>query len=165
MKKQVFLILLLFKSILIIGQNKMAIVFIDKNIYKDSCVIFTKYYRPSFEYNKTFDRLNLFTPELSEISKADELLIKRYNIDLKSVTEVKNVKKKFKYHRRQYFGYINDLGEKIVNINLLNFKNRKNSEHDFFEWRTEYIFGYGRFYERNTYTFEVNLNTGILKFP
>ena len=65
--------------------------------------------------------------------------------------------KEFKAYSRQYLGFMTDKGEKIILINLINFRNKeiKNSHPD---WRTNYVVGLGKVYEQNTRSFYVNID-------
>lgn len=98
------------------------------------------------------DYENKFTPSKDQIIIAECLL----------ANKIPDYTKKYKRYNRQFLGIHNLRGENIILVNLLNFKNSKSHiENSFFDWGKEWVVGFGKFYEKNTIYYSVNLN--ILK--
>lgn len=55
------------------------------------------------------------------------------------------------------------MNERII-IKLLNFKSRKKAEKKFSDWKSNYIIGFGQFYENNMFTVDVNLDQSYLGY-
>ncbi len=101
-----------------------------------------------------------FSPEIEEVILAENILKDNYNSDFANEPwfRVIDVKKKYWKHNRQYLGYINTLGDKIIIIKLLNFKCKRKAERNFEGWRVNYFVGFGKYYEKNTRRFIVNIS-------
>jgi len=89
-----------------------------------------------------------------------ERMIEHPQIDKKFA--IRNPTKYYRKWERQYFGYSNELGEQIIEINLLNFGARKAKER-FEGWTDDFILGFGEFYEENTRRYTYNLTTDKLE--
>ncbi len=66
-----------------------------------------------------------FTPSKNEVLKAEKALsanLKALNKDLVNQYETPVIHKKLKRYKRQYFGYIDDAGNRIIYINCLHEK-------------------------------------------
>lgn len=109
-----------------------------------------------------------FQPTLEQINEAEqgmndqlyERMIEHAQIE--SRFAIKNPMRHYRKWKRQYFGDVNDLGQQIIKINLLNFGAR-NAKTKFVGWEKHFIFGFGKFYEKNTRSYTYNLTTGRLK--
>lgn len=141
-----------------------------KDYYHGESVVFGNNYDPPV------NRLNFkesFTPTEEHIEEVEKILVEQYNSskirmvnslrrknpseDLVYPKPVRNVKGKLCKFKRQYFGYITKVGDTIVSLNLLNFKNKRKAEKYFPNWKTEYIVGFDGFYYDNMEYFNVNL--------
>lgn len=74
---------------------------------------------------------NRFTPTKEEIFKAENALklkLKEANKNLENQYNSPIIHRNLKKYKRQYFGYINDKGEKILYINSLWKKNEKETK-------------------------------------
>jgi len=114
----------------------------------------------------TLKRIDLSTDDAKSV---ENIFLNQYNkamqtdsrvFDFKSV---KNVKKYFFKYNRQYLGFRNSKGEKIVLLNLLNFKQCKKARINFIDLETKYMRGFGKFYEENSIEFLLNLDLKTLK--
>ncbi|MGZ3946216.1 MAG: hypothetical protein ACXVJB_14825 [Mucilaginibacter sp.] len=70
-----------------------------------------------------------------------------------------NVTPYFSNYKRQYYGYINEQGQKVVHINLLGFTDKQEFEKYCAKWESRYINGRDGYYEHNTAGFSYNLVT------
>jgi hypothetical protein len=106
----------------------------------------------------------------AEILKAEGLLFENYN-DVYANDErfnaydftVRDPKKHLKYYYRQYLGFTNEKGERMVLIHLMNFKNKKKASQYFRHWDKYFSIGTGDFYGRNQKTFIINLTENDIK--
>jgi len=137
--------------------------FVYKNalFFNGESVVFTKDYKPHFLLDNITGR---FTPSTLELDSAEVIFKNRYNFDLQGSKElyvepVKNVTKEYKNYRRQYIGWFNNEGQKVIFIQMLNFKNKKLAKKRFEGWEKEFEVGQGGWYESNRFIFEVNLVT------
>jgi hypothetical protein len=74
---------------------------------------------------------NRFTPTKEEILKAENALkskLKEVNINLENQYNSPIIHRNLKKYKRQYFGYINGNGEKVLYINSLWKKNEKETK-------------------------------------
>lgn len=142
-------------------QNSIAYKYSNKELYKYKSVVFTESYKPKI---KLPNNANLFTPTIDEIIQAEHILLDRYNIDIKKagLKKVKNVKKKYYRYKRQYLGFIDSSGNKKIIINLLNFKCNRRENKNFLDWESEFLVGFGRYYEANSMRYVININSGLL---
>lgn len=131
----------------------------------ESGIIFgTNCYIP---YKGTSNRILLTQDQISE---AENELLKQINSVLGSDPRVDNFQitnpeKYFRKYKRQYFGYVDEqTGNYIVFMNLLNFKGT-NPKKNFDSWKTEFVIGFGDFYEKNTRRYEYDLTEGLLRIP
>jgi hypothetical protein len=99
------------------------------------------------------------------IIKAEQLLFEHYN-QVYSNDErfsgydftVNNPQRHLRYYYRQYMGFINNKGENIILIHLMNFRNKKRANHYFNFWDQNFNIGSGDFYGKNQKTFLINLS-------
>ncbi len=153
----------LVNTLKIYSQNEILYTYGNPNLYSGESVVFTQEYNPPLVLNNS---KGLFTPSIAEIEQAEKILFNRYNKDLildSLYTHIKNVQKKYKRYNRQYLGYLDDSGDKIILINLLNFRKKKIAKEKFKGWNEEYIIGFGEYYEKNSVRYDVNLARGSLK--
>jgi len=102
-----------------------------------------------------------FTPQFMDLVKAEDTIIEFCTRNNKShfiCREIDN----FKHFRRQYVGRINAKGEKVLEIQFLNFKDQRAKE-NFEGWEEGYLIAAGSFYEKNTFMILVNLHTQIIE--
>jgi hypothetical protein len=122
------------------------------NYYKGKGVIFNKDYKSLLKidnYSKSF------TPLLKEVSIVEDVFLNQ--IKTKKSFK-KSVKKEFCNYYRQYLGYINKNNEKIIVVNMLNFRRKSKAKKNFEDWDKEFILGFGEFYEENQFLYKVNLS-------
>ena len=88
-------------SIHIIGNSFEGVVFSDK-----------------YQLTLSFTKGKKFTPTESDIVAVEKML--RSNLDTiqDQTNQNKTIKRHLKHYLRQYFGYINENGDKIIRINL-----------------------------------------------
>lgn len=112
-----------------------------------------------------------FTPTIEQVNEAEKMLGEQIHIlfqsdvRLKYVDRIPNYPKEFRKWNRQYFGYINSHGEKLVVIHLLNFTNKRKARSNFPSWNKEFIVGFGEFYEKNVRLYQYNLVQRIISLP
>jgi len=69
-----------------------------------------------------------------------------------------DTKKLYRNYNRQYAGFINEVGERLVYMRLLNFRSPEQSKKYFENWKEEIVVGFGDFYEENTRVFVINID-------
>jgi len=150
------------------GYTTDSIRVISTDFYKGRGVVFPATYTPMLNYQNFRGR---FTPTDSDIVVTEKVFLNGYNElhindpRFLKFKRIKNVKREFRNFNRQYLGYYNEEGERIIMMQLLNFSKISVRKH--FEelgWREGYIFGFGRFYERNRKHFLINLDRKKLTF-
>ena len=146
-----------------ISQSSTVYRYSNTDFFKGETVVFTENYHPHIKLP-----LNtiLFTPDSNELIKAEHILASQYNIYMKKIglKEEKNVVKKFYGYKRQYLGFIDRNGTKRIIIKLLNFKRCKKPEENYPNWESEYLVGFGEYYEKNTRAYVVNLMSASLSY-
>lgn len=103
----------------------------------------------------------------AEIIRAEQTLFEKYNQLLYNkykLSPVKDVRKRFFRYYRQYVGFYNAEGDKMVLIHLMNFKQKRKAKQYFDSWDHNLSIGNGGFYESNQETFVVNLSKNELNF-
>ena len=113
-----------------LGQNKGIIFNQDLQMY-----FYTKY-------------KNRFELELQDVIEIEKILNKEFPLINKA-----------KY-RRQYVGFLNTKSQKVVFVNLIDFKKKNKLLKD---WKCKLIIGTGDFYDRKTMNMYVNLETGTVE--
>jgi len=168
MKRLVILnLLFLFISKSLFSQEIVDTIIRLPEFYKGYGVIFSENYIPPVNMD---DIIGRYTPSISEIRIAEEVLCENFNNlfmtnpQYINFTPINNVKRHFKHWNRQYLAYIEKNGDKIIWIQLLNFSNKREEREGFTDWKKEFIFGFGDFYEENTRIHGVNLTKKILFF-
>lgn len=135
--------------------------------YKGEGIIFPESYSHSITLQHVKERM---TPTKDQVKQAEQIFIEKYNstmgndprvLGFKPVEDVKN---KFREYNRQYLGYIDQNGDKVILIQLLNFENRRKAKKNFPNWQNEFITGFGDFYERNVTIFTVNISDKTLSY-
>lgn len=109
------------------------------NYYRGTGLIFSTEYDGWLPYNNVYDKR--FTPTKAEVRKSEKILIadyERYSKE-KGFNTIENIKDYYWKFNRQYFGYINNNDEKLLVINLLNFKNKFQVYQYFKDWKKRYI--------------------------
>lgn len=119
---------------------------IDLGKYSRFCgVVFTEEYKVPFK----LEAKGRFTPSKKDIVLAENILVE----------ETHYSKRELRKFRRQYVGYINNEGDRIININLLKtFGSRKKDDLYYYDRENEYIVGFGEIFEKNTDYQEINLS-------
>lgn len=125
-----------------------------KEYYDGKGIIFNENYDPHILLK---DAKKRFTPNDSAIIESEKILLEQYS----TVNKAKSGKSLKKFNR-QYIGYINANGDKIVLIQLLKIKSQAKMNDKFLDWQSEYIVGFGTFYERNTERYLVNIKQNLL---
>lgn len=129
----------------------------NREHFKGTGVVFTANYRVPIYLPK---KIKQFTPAKEQIDLAERVLNERYNIDDSLNNETKPFKNVFWRYNRQYVGLLDtSTGEHYISVSLMNFKRRRIAESHFEGWRENYVVGFGDYYEKNTRTYLVNLNT------
>jgi hypothetical protein len=127
-------------------------------------VIFSQSYKPSFYLGEELLE-NRFTPNREEVAEAERELVLQLNETLQKDQKVygfkdnMNVKKFLRGRKRQYLGYISNKGQKMVFIQLLNFKHTIITPSPFRGWQEGIIVGFGAFYERHLNRYQYNLTS------
>jgi hypothetical protein len=119
-------------------------------------------------YTTNIDQKNRFTPVKGEINAAENELSKLWDkvnlhsrgTDTHDILDA--VTPYFSNYKRQYYGYINNQGQKIVYIHLLNFFDKSAAAQYFIGWGNRYMTGDDEFYHSNTAGFEYNLETKVM---
>lgn len=166
------------------GQQQMRNLVIElPNFYRGEGVIFDDRVDLRIEIDSMLRR---FTPLLEDIEQAEDVLAnqyinlyKRYYEKLKrdyslsqaelkdweiAIDSLSRNQHKLRYYNRQYAGYIDLNGDRRIIIKLLNFKSKKKAEKNFSNWKSDYIIGFGHFYESNMFSVDVNLGKNHLRF-
>jgi hypothetical protein len=117
--KTFFIIMILLNAVFCSAQQNM--VHIDGNSYEG--YIFPKFYEKNKNWMPFDSALKRFTPTKEDILIAEKALKEQLEIMNKSLmNQGKNcpvIHENLKRYKRQYFGFINENGEKIVWINLI----------------------------------------------
>lgn len=133
------------------------------NYYKYSGNIFKAEYRPWFEISESKER---YTPSEDDIIKAENIFLNTYNEkddkQLVNFKEGKSYKRKYYKWRRNYLGYLDGDGNKVIIIHLINFTHRKKASAKYEEWGKEIIIGYGEWFEKNQLITYINITTKIV---
>lgn len=145
-----------------------------KEIYKGCGIIFTD--KDSVDI---FRDNEFYVPTKAEVKKAENIFINEYKYYLEqkfketsSKFEISDEDKNdwietientdpsndYKKYNRQYAGFYNDSGQKLLVIHLLNFGKRNFKEY-FSNWKNKFELGHGDFYEENSRLIFVNLET------
>lgn len=158
--------------ILVIQVPKMITL---KEYYCGFGVIFNKEYKYPFVQSVFKEP---FTPTITQLKKAEDLLMMSYydyknkvidsfnsnkKTDIK-LKEPKNVKKRFYKYYRQYAGYVNSSNDSIIYIGLFNFSNSKKASIYFEGWDKTLFLGSGEYYENNQESYLINLSKENISF-
>jgi len=176
MKRNLLILLFCAIHVLVCGQKDVEFINNDSSLIRIKG-LYSCGYGKIFDTTYVWDDLldsyksssNLTTEEIIE---AEEIMINNYNEVLEKDLrfdyinpKVKDPKRHLKYYYRQYVGYINDEGEKMIFIHLLNFRNKKKAEKYFSGWKNDIKIGVGSFYDKNQKFFIVNLENKTLTIP
>lgn len=116
------------------------------------------------EYDVLFSIPNMesrFTPSHREVREAEKILREQYGGLFPGMTdEVK--RQELLESNRQYIGYINGHGERVLIVVMLNFSTRA-AKRRFSGWKHNVIVGAGPFYERNLRITKISLEDKKLK--
>lgn len=105
-----------------------------------------------------------FAPEIQHIVKGETifknnliaLAMTDSSIDFDASLKITN--NKYRTYNRYYVGYTNQQGQKILEIYLFNYRSRA-AKKQFSGWEKDVILGAGDFWEQNTWSVFVNLDT------
>lgn len=177
MYKLLTLFLLLFINILLFAQNDTNNIIIENYKIKNIGKLFKK----AVILNNSYDNvkhlyffygidsiIEPYTPTIYDIRNAELIFYKKYNINYLNSNHIDyyeitvNVRKKYINYYRQYIGMITMNNEKIIFVQLLNFKNKFKAKKYFKNWDKELILGTGNFYEKNCDWYLINISKGIL---
>jgi len=75
---------------------------------------------------------------------------------------VKDLSSDYRNYNRFYIGYINKQNQKLLMIYLFNYSSFE-AKKRFCGWENDYSFGAGEFWEKNTWTAFINLETGQIE--
>lgn len=109
-------------------------------------------------FNLPFDHKRLqtrFTPQMDDLKIAEKVLFDSYS-SLQVTTNDTWLKARLQKSFRQYAGFINSCGEKIIIIQIL-FYNELSEARYYKNFENEFIVGFGSFYEKNTKSLSINL--------
>ncbi|MCA0238689.1 MAG: hypothetical protein LCH81_20115 [Bacteroidetes bacterium] len=142
-------------------QLPIAYRYANTDLFKNESVVFTENYHPPI---KLPAGTKLFTPSIQDIIQSEQILIEQYNILMKKEgwQEQKNIKRKYYKYKRQYIGFLDSKGDKKIIVNLLNFKRCKKPDANYPNWDSEYLVGFGSYYEKNTRRYVINLDSRMI---
>lgn len=150
MKKHIILFLIL-SCLGLYSQSKTKVISLP-NYYDGKGVIFNNDYKSLVEIK---DYSKSFTPSLEQIIITEKIFLKQ----IKNKKKFKrSAKKEFWKYYRQYIGYIKINGEKVIMVNMLNFRKKNKAKKAFENWKEDYIVAFGEFYEENLFSYIVNLS-------
>ncbi len=128
--------------------------------------IIPKEHAPGFNKKELANR---FSPTIDEIIKAEDGLTENYNSSMKNDSRVygfkkiKNVRETFNDYTRQYLGFIDEKGERIIWIHLVKVeKLNKEFGEDEFDWKSSIVMGNGDVFYENMITMVFNLDNKTL---
>ncbi len=163
------ILILLFVSLHCFGQIERENISIDStaqfvtiigNDFKGA--IISKEIEPGFNKKKLAKRFN---PTIDEIIKAENGLTENYNSAMKKDSRVngfkkiKNIRSNFKDYTRQYLGYFNEKGDRIIRIHLASVeKLKKEYGKNEFDWKSSIVTGCGDVFYENMITLVYNLD-------
>lgn len=116
-------------------------------------------FKYNFKTNEIDKSLERFTPTIEEINQAELILNKDFLNKIKSEIEGKFIRKNLNDYKRQYLGYIDSNGDKIVFISFFLDRSIKKQDDQF--WKEEYriIFDGGASF----WVAEINLKASKVK--
>ena len=145
------------------------------SFYKGCGIIFTD----KSKVNVSLDLGDFFEPSVEDIKKSEQILCENledyleikfsrvreeYPLTKKDINKWKktinnaDTKKLYRSYNRQYAGFINKSGDRLVYMRLINFKSPKQAKKYFENWKEEIVVGFGDFYEENTRVFVINID-------
>lgn len=145
------------------------------SIYKGCGIIFTE----KSKVNVSLDLGEFFEPSIEDVKNAEQILYENlgdylerkfskvreeYPLTKEDINKWKktidnaDARKLYRSYNRQYAGFINEEGERLVYMRLINFKSPKQSKKYFGNWKEEIVVGFGDFYEENTRVFVINID-------
>lgn len=137
----------------------------ESSFFEKSGVVFTSCHDT---HTNTHGLLSRFSPSPADIERADELFPSLYvnrmpeELVKKSMVRRKNGLRNFyRCYVRQYLGFIDQGGNRIILLKLLNFR-KKSFQERFENWENQYFTGFGSFYEENLKTFKIDLTNNDL---
>jgi hypothetical protein len=96
---------------------------------------FGEIFNENFESNAIENSLKRFTPTIEEVNQAENILKLGFKKSNKS-KDGRFISRNLKDYKRQYLGYINSDGEKMLHISFYLDKNSKKQDNRF--WKEEY---------------------------
>src|SRR6185312_262103 len=117
-------------------------------------------------YSNDIREKGRFTPGKEEINEAETALSQiwnKVNVAQKNIkSKLTNVTPYFSNYMRQYYGYSEEHGQRVIYIHLLNFSDKPLAAKYFMGWGSRYMAGSDAFYEQNTAGFSYNLVTKVI---
>lgn len=159
MEKVITVIILSFVFSITINAQQQYVKLVNLSKYKNiQGVIFQGESQKTWSNKKM---QGMFSPELNDLIKAEDIIIDICS-DTKKAHYVCSKIGEFKFYKRQYIGRLNSSKEKILEIQFLNFKNKKAREF-FNDWDKNYIIASGDLFYDNSFLIYINLNTGEIE--
>ena len=141
-----------------------------KHWFKGEGVIFDK--TENFPFRDE-NYAQAYSPTIDDVQKAEKIISEGYFQYRENVLDSFNSKKyrtnpkyrnpekviqKFYKYNRQYAGYINTKGDKIIYVGMFNFANKRKAQIAFEKWKEIIFLGSEGFYVDNQEYFEVNID-------
>ncbi len=159
MNKAIFILIIFF---LFASCKTTPFVEIKEN--ENACLIRNKksigeVFKENFDSNEIDESLKRFTPSIEEINQVEIILNKEFFRKIKSEVDGKFIRKNLNNYKRQYLGYKDSNGDKIVFISFFLDGNIKKQDDQF--WKEEYriMFDGGASF----WVAEINLKTNKVK--
>lgn len=134
----------------------------NAQLFKGEAIVFSDQYKLPFKHRSDMEAF--YTPNDMDIIRAEDILISRCNLDIPGIcNKPLKIKKKYWKYNRQYLGYVDKSGNRLIIINLLNFKRKKWANKYYEGWQDAFFVGFGPFYEKNTSIVIANLDTNRLE--
>ena len=141
-----------------------------KDYYEGYGVVFPAGFIPEIQSAENI-KLRRFTPTIKQIKLGEEILFSQYNavhsndVRFASFKPLEDVKQYFYKWNRQYVGYVDEVGNLILEIQMLNFSNKRKANREFEGWQEKLLYGDGGFYAGNLRRFKLNLTGKKLIIP
>jgi hypothetical protein len=156
MKKILLNFLFILGAILCFSQTSINSTKIEfKRFFKGHGIIFNEAYDPHIILK---DEKKRFTPDENLLFACEEMLQKYFILH-----EGKSSTRQLRQYNRQYIGFFNNKDERLVIIQLLKIKSPAKIQMNYLNWESEYIVGFGKFYEKNTSRYIVNIDLKLVK--
>jgi len=155
MRLRLTILTFLFGTTILLGQNPKTV---EKYSFKNfDSFVFTKEhtYQVTWEIK---DKTDYFTPDSLDIFASENEILKQKD----AFNSMKYRRQGLSSFDRQYFGYQNTNGDKILIINFINTDKGKKGKELKESIDKDLITGFGNWYEKNTFRLSYNLTTNKL---